>query len=265
MEAFTTLVTQASDYLWNWVLLILLVGTGLYFTLRLRFVQVRRFGEGMRRLFGGFSLHGKAAGKDGMSSFQGADERLSRPRSAPATSRAARPRWSAAGRGRCSGCGYRRFWAWRRSTPRPCWRRNTRPTVDGHVTGGPIYYIRAAFRGRFGPLSGGLLLAGNHPGAWLYGQYGPVQFHRRCVPQRVRHQQTGGRRHHCRSGCVHLFGRCNTHCLGDRKARPGDGRILYRRLCRDFGDERCGACPMRSHRSLCSRSARRQWPAAWPV
>ena len=23
-------------------------------------------------------------------------------------------------------------------------------TVDGHVTGGPIYYIRAAFRGRFG-------------------------------------------------------------------------------------------------------------------
>ena len=70
MEAFTALVTQASDYLWNWVLLILLVGTGLYFTLRLRFVQVRRFGEGMRRLFGGFSLHGKAAGKDGMSSFQ---------------------------------------------------------------------------------------------------------------------------------------------------------------------------------------------------
>ena len=56
MEAFTALVTQASDYLWNWVLLILLVGTGLYFTLRLRFVQVRRFGEGMRRLFGGFSL-----------------------------------------------------------------------------------------------------------------------------------------------------------------------------------------------------------------
>ena len=42
----------------------------MYFTLRLRFVQVRRFGEGMRRLFGGFSLHGKAAGKDGMSSFQ---------------------------------------------------------------------------------------------------------------------------------------------------------------------------------------------------
>ena len=59
MEQFTALVSQASDFLWDYILLFLLVGTGLFFTLRLGFIQVRRFGEGMRRLFGGFSRTAK--------------------------------------------------------------------------------------------------------------------------------------------------------------------------------------------------------------
>ena len=149
MEAFTALVTQASDYLWNWVLLVLLVGTGLYFTLRLRFVQVRRFGEGMRRLFGGFSLHGKAAGKDGMSSFQ-----------ALTTAVAAQ-----GGTGNITGCATALvsggpgalFWVWVSAFlgmatiyAEAVLAQKYKTTVDGHVTGGPIYYIRAAFRGRFG-------------------------------------------------------------------------------------------------------------------
>ena len=149
MEAFTALVTQASDYLWNWVLLILLVGTGLYFTLRLRFVQVRRFVEGMRRLFGGFSLHGKAAGKDGMSSFQ-----------ALTTAIAAQ-----VGTGNITGCATALvsggpgalFWVWVSAFlgmatiyAEAVLAQKYKTTVDGHVTGGPIYYIRAAFRGRFG-------------------------------------------------------------------------------------------------------------------
>ena len=147
--AFTALVTQASDYLWNWVLLVLLVGTGLYFTLRLRFVQVRRFGEGMRRLFGGFSLHGKAAGKDGMSSFQ-----------ALTTAVAAQ-----VGTGNITGCATALvsggpgalFWVWVSAFlgmatiyAEAVLAQKYKTTVDGHVTGGPIYYIRAAFRGRFG-------------------------------------------------------------------------------------------------------------------
>lgn len=149
MEAFTALVTQASDYLWNWVLLILLVGTGLYFTLRLRFVQVRRFVEGMRRLFGGFSLRGKAAGKDGMSSFQ-----------ALTTAVAAQ-----VGTGNITGCATALvsggpgalFWVWVSAFlgmatiyAEAVLAQKYKTTVDGHVTGGPIYYIRAAFRGRFG-------------------------------------------------------------------------------------------------------------------
>ena len=43
MEAVSQLVSQASDFLWNVVLIILLCGTGIYFTIRLRFIQVRKF------------------------------------------------------------------------------------------------------------------------------------------------------------------------------------------------------------------------------
>ena len=48
MEAVSQLVSQASDFLWNVVLIILLCGTGIYFTIRLRFIQVRKFREGCR-------------------------------------------------------------------------------------------------------------------------------------------------------------------------------------------------------------------------
>ena len=68
MAAFTTFIEQFSDVLWNSLLLFLLVGTGIYFTVRLRGVQVRRFGEGFRRVFGGFTLRGKKADAEGMSS-----------------------------------------------------------------------------------------------------------------------------------------------------------------------------------------------------
>ena len=47
MAVFTAWIEQFSDVLWNSLLLFLLVGTGLYFTVRLRGVQVRRFGEGV--------------------------------------------------------------------------------------------------------------------------------------------------------------------------------------------------------------------------
>ena len=40
------------------------------FTIRTRFVQVRKFGAGWKHLFGHFSLNGEKAGKDGMSPFQ---------------------------------------------------------------------------------------------------------------------------------------------------------------------------------------------------
>nr|WP_269763649.1 alanine:cation symporter family protein [Campylobacter rectus] len=67
----TDLVSSINSFLWGpYFLIALLCGTGLYFTIRLRFVQIFKFKMGLHRLFGNFSLHGKAAGKSGMSSFQ---------------------------------------------------------------------------------------------------------------------------------------------------------------------------------------------------
>ena len=74
MEAFTQgllkVVQTINMYLSDYVLIVLLIGIGLYFTVRTRFVQVRCFGEGMKRVFGGLTLRGEKHGKSGMTSFQ---------------------------------------------------------------------------------------------------------------------------------------------------------------------------------------------------
>ena len=75
MEAFltnlTALISKINGFVWGpYFLIPLLCGTGLFFTIKLKAVQVLKFGMGWKRLFGNFSLKGEEAGKHGMSSFQ---------------------------------------------------------------------------------------------------------------------------------------------------------------------------------------------------
>ena len=71
MDQLTALVSKANGFIWGLYCLIpLLCGTGLYFTLRLKFVQVRKFGRACRQVFGNLTIFGERAGKEGMSSFQ---------------------------------------------------------------------------------------------------------------------------------------------------------------------------------------------------
>lgn len=70
MEHLESLVNTVNSFLWNELLIILLVGTGVYYTVRLGFIQVRKFRVASRILFGEISLKGDAADKSGMSSFQ---------------------------------------------------------------------------------------------------------------------------------------------------------------------------------------------------
>ena len=71
MDQLTGFVTRANSFLWGLYCLIpLLCGTGLYFTLRLKFVQVRKFKQAFKQVFGNLTLFGERAGKEGMSSFQ---------------------------------------------------------------------------------------------------------------------------------------------------------------------------------------------------
>ena len=155
MAIFTAAIERASDILWNSLLLFLLVGTGVFFTIRLRGVQLRRFGEGVHRVFGNFTLRGKKADDQGMSSFQ-----------ALATAIAAQ-----VGTGNITGCATALvsggpgalFWVWVSAFfgmatiyAEAVLAQRYRTTVNGKVTGGPAYYIRAAFKGTFGKVLAGV-------------------------------------------------------------------------------------------------------------
>ena len=58
------ILTQIDDVLYTWLLIYLLAGSGIYFTIRTRFVQVRRFKDALR------CMMEKKEGDKGVSSFQ---------------------------------------------------------------------------------------------------------------------------------------------------------------------------------------------------
>ncbi len=71
MDQLTEIVRDINSILWGpWCLIPILVGTGIFFTFKTRFVQVRQFVRAFRHVFGGFSLKGERAGQHGMTSFQ---------------------------------------------------------------------------------------------------------------------------------------------------------------------------------------------------
>lgn len=149
MEAVTEVVSKASDYLWNVILIILLCGTGIYFTIRLKFIQIRKFGEAFKLVFGNISLKGEKGKNGEMTTFQSL-----------ATAIAAQ-----VGTGNLAGAATALigggpgaiFWMWvsaffGMSTiyAEATLAQQYKVKKDGEVTGGPVYYIRAAFKGTFG-------------------------------------------------------------------------------------------------------------------
>ena len=148
MDMLLSVVQKINFYLSDYILITLLVGTGLFFTIRTRFVQVRCFGEGMKLVFGG--MFSKNKNQNGISSFQ-----------ALATAIAAQ-----VGTGNIVGaCGAilvggpgAIFWMWiiaffgmATIYAEAVLAQETRETqADGTVVGGPIFYIKKAFPGKFG-------------------------------------------------------------------------------------------------------------------
>ena len=68
MEILNNLVVSFNDFLWGYILIILLIGAGLLFSFKTKFVQFRYFGEMFRLLGDGASKDSKKEGK--VSSFQ---------------------------------------------------------------------------------------------------------------------------------------------------------------------------------------------------
>ena len=56
--ALLGVVANFNNYLSSYVLVILLVAVGLWYSIKTRFVQVRYFREGMKKVFGSLSLRG---------------------------------------------------------------------------------------------------------------------------------------------------------------------------------------------------------------
>ena len=151
-DIFSTL----GSYLSNYILIAALLGGGIWFTVKLGFIQVKGFGEGMRRTFGGMFKKGDKAGADGMSSFQ-----------ALATAIAAQ-----VGTGNIAGAATALaiggpgaiFWMWIAAflgmatiyAEAIMAQKYKKVGDDGEVTGGPVYYIRAAFSGTFGKVLAGI-------------------------------------------------------------------------------------------------------------
>lgn len=153
-ETLLKIVSTINSYLSDYVLIVLLIGIGLYFTITTRFVQVRCFGEGMRAVFGKFSLHGGKQ-ESGMTSFQ-----------ALTTAIAAQVGTGnivgASGAILIGGPGAI-FWMWiiaffgmATIYAEAVLAQETRKVnADGSVDGGPVYYIKRAFKGGFGKFLAG--------------------------------------------------------------------------------------------------------------
>ena len=147
------LVVKANGFLADYILVFLLVGTGLFFSFKTKFIQVRAFGEGMKNVFGKLSLKGEKQ-ESGMSGFQ-----------ALCTAIAAQ-----VGTGNIVGSSGAIltggpgaiFWMWviaflGMSTiyAEAVLAQKTRIVKDGEVLGGPVYYITYAFKGGLGKFLAG--------------------------------------------------------------------------------------------------------------
>ena len=154
MDTILKIVQTINSYLSDYILIALLVGVGLWYTIKTRFVQVRCFGEGMRKFFGELSLNGGKQ-KSGLTSFQ-----------ALTTAIAAQ-----VGTGNIVGaCGAiliggpgAIFWMWiiaffgmATIYAEAVLAQKTRTVgEDGTVLGGPVYYIKKAFPNKFGKFLAG--------------------------------------------------------------------------------------------------------------
>ncbi|MCF0138200.1 MAG: sodium:alanine symporter family protein [Oscillospiraceae bacterium] len=153
-QAVYGIVCDVNNYLSNYTLVILLVACGLWFTIKTGFVQIRCFREGWRGVFGNFTMRGGKQ-EGGISSFQ-----------ALTTAIAAQ-----VGTGNIVGaCGAiliggpgAIFWMWviaffgmATIYAEAVLAQSTRQVnADGSVAGGPVYYIKHAFKGGFGKFLAG--------------------------------------------------------------------------------------------------------------
>lgn len=142
------IVQGINGILWSYVLIFLLCGTGIYFTFRLKFVQLRKFGDACRHAFGGITLFGEKAGKEGMTSFQSLATAIA--------AQVGTGNLAGAATAIASGGPGAIFWMWisaffgmstifAEAVLAQIYKERD---VDGQIVGGPAYYIHKGFGSR---------------------------------------------------------------------------------------------------------------------
>lgn len=154
MDAFMTslenLVGVVNSFLWDWFLLLVLCGGGIWFTFRLKFVQVAKFGQAFKATFGNLTLKGDKAGADGMTSFQSLATAIA--------AQVGTGNLAGAATAIATGGPGAIFWMWVSAffgmatifVEASMAQKYRVVGDDGEVTGGPVYYIKAAYKGVFG-------------------------------------------------------------------------------------------------------------------
>ncbi|MBS6195958.1 MAG: sodium:alanine symporter family protein [Clostridiales bacterium] len=153
MEFISKVVDCVNTFLWDYALLVLLVGAGVIYTCSLKFIQIRKFGVGMKALFGNFSLHGKS-GENGLSSFQALTTAIA--------AQVGTGNIAGAATAIASGGAGAIFWMWVSAFfgmatiyGEAVMAQHTRQIKDGTIVGGPVYYIKHVFKGGFGKFLAG--------------------------------------------------------------------------------------------------------------
>ena len=148
MAIIEKIVALVNTVLWDYLLLFLLVGTGIFYTFQLKFIQVRKFGKGLKLLFGDFSLNG-AKDKKGLSSFQALTTAIA--------AQVGTGNIAGAATAIASGGPGAIFWMWVAAFfgmatiyAEAVMAQHTRIERNGVYVGGPIYYIKYVFKGKFG-------------------------------------------------------------------------------------------------------------------
>ena len=154
LDGLLRVVQTVNAYLSDYILIVLLIGIGVFYTIKTRFVQIRCFGQGMKRVFGNAKLNGGKQ-KRGMSSFQAFT-------TAVAAQVGTGNIIGASGAILAGGPGAI-FWMWviaffgmaTNYSEAVLAQRTKMLNEDGSVLGGPVYYIKHAFKNGFGKFLAG--------------------------------------------------------------------------------------------------------------
>ncbi|MDD4378076.1 MAG: sodium:alanine symporter family protein [Eubacteriales bacterium] len=150
------LVKELNGIMWGYILIILLCGTGIIYTFKLKFIQIRKFGAGWKLMFQHFSLKGEKKENGEMTPFQAIATAIA--------GQVGTGNLAGAATALISGGPGAIFWMWVSAffgmstiyAEATLAQEYKEKDKDGNVTGGPVYYIRQAFKGTLGKVMAAL-------------------------------------------------------------------------------------------------------------